>query len=280
VQDEAHEPQPGITLLEDLQVHEVSLVDRAANGRRFLIWKNAKGKNVKDSIQAVADTATDKEEAILQSVEKMAMSEDAQAALITAHRLIEGYSDEITDEMVQAFGLSPVAVEIEEEAAIQEPVDEPIAKAEEPEIEPVLKAANDRIAELENVLKSERDERILKADVERVSVDFGSIPGVIADELGQVLSELRKAAPDALAVIEKTLTRIATAQGAEASGLLGEAGKTTAVASTGSALDRIEGLVGERIVKGLDKSRAAAFATVTRLHPELYGEYAAERLNQ
>ena len=106
MQDEAHEPQPGITLLEDLQVHEVSLVDRAANGRRFLVWKNAKGKNVKDSIQAVADTATDKEEAILQSVEKMAMSEDAQAALLTAHRLIEGYSDEITDEMVQAFGLS------------------------------------------------------------------------------------------------------------------------------------------------------------------------------
>ena len=287
--EEQLKPVSGATILEDLRVDEVSLVDRAANGRRFLVWKRDEGtKTVKDTIQAVADTATDKEEALVEGVQKYEISEDARAALVSAHRLLEGFSDEIPAEALQAFGLAAQteaddeeegeALEASPEASeevIEEPSEEEVAKAVE--AEPVLKAAQDRIAELEAVLKSERDEKVLKADIESVEKNFGVVPGVQSDELGKVFGELRKAAPESLKALEATFSRIAKAHQAEASGAFTEAGKATATVATGSALERIDQLVEERISKGLNNDRPSAFADVTRLHSNLYGEYVAER---
>jgi hypothetical protein len=290
VNDEERDEESGVYILENLRVNEVSLVDRAANGRRFLVWKRDEGsENVKDTIQAVADVATEKEATLVESVAKYELSEDAQAALVSAHRLLEGFSDEIPAEALREFGLAAASEEVEEEEtveasaelteeAVAEPSEEEVAKSAE--VEPVLKAAQDRIAELEAILKSERDEQILKADIKRASEDFGSIPGVESEALGRVINELRKAAPDSLKALETTLDRIAKAHEAGTDGAFVEVGKSTPVVESGSALDRIEQLVQERIAKGLNDDRPSAFQDVTRLHPEVYGEYYAERFNK
>ena len=272
----------GAYLLEDLTVDEVSLVDRAANGRRFLIWKNhpKKDRTVKDTLTAVADVATEREPELLEAVAKFDLSEDAQAALTTAHRILEGFADEIPADALTAFGLGSAEVAKEEEPE-EEITEEPTIDEEEPvekaEVSPVLKAAQDRIAELEAVLKAERDERVLKADGEAIAENFGGIAGVKADELAPVWGELRKAAPEALKVLETTFGRIAKAATAKAEGLLDEAGKTTSVNVAGSAWDRIEQLAQDRVRKGLNDSKAKAIDFVLKTEPQLYGEYLAER---
>jgi len=275
------------TLLENLTVDEVSLVDRAANGRRFLVWKNhQRGTPMKDTLNAVAEVATEREADLIEAVAKLDLSEDAQAALTTAHRILVGFADEIPAEALSAFGLAGAPAEVakdEPEADAEEPEaaaieDEPaeVEKAAD-ELDPVLKAANDRIAELEAVLKAERDERVLKADTESIADRFGALPGVKADELAPVWGELRKAAPDALKVIEDTFGRLTAASVAKAEGLLSETGKTTAVEAAGSAWDRIEQLAQDRVRKGLDENKAKAIDTVLKTEPKLYGEYLAER---
>jgi anti-anti-sigma factor len=166
----------GPMVLEDLRVDEVSLVDRAANGRRFLIWKRNGGKHkMHDTIQAVADTATEKEEALISSVAKLEMSDDARSALTAAHRLLEGFADEIGEEALAAFAAASgiiVAAPVDDPAAVAEDelsdevaADEAVIKTAE--IEPILKAALDRIAELESVAKAAEAAAELTADVAR-----------------------------------------------------------------------------------------------------------------
>lgn len=279
----------GVTILEDLRVDEVSLVDRAANGRRFLVWKRDGGNTkMKDTIQAVADTATDKEAALVEAVAKLEMSDDAREALTAAHRLLEGFSDEIGEDALGAFAAAagiaaPAAVADDEpaadgeEVAADEPAGDDVAKA----VEPVLKAALDRIAELEAVAKAAEAEAILKADVARCASDFAPIPGADAEALGAMFGELRKAAPGSLATIETLLGRVAKAFEAKGDGLLDEVGKNTGIITgDDTALGRLTQIAEERVAKGIDPNLAAAFVAAMSANPALAERQRTEHLTR
>jgi hypothetical protein len=277
-------------VLEDLRVDEVSLVDRAANGRRFLIWKRNGGKHkMHDTIQAVADTATEKEEALISSVAKLEMSDDARSALTAAHRLLEGFADEIGEEALAAFAAASgiiVAAPVDDPAAVAEDelsdevaADEAVIKTAE--IEPILKAALDRIAELESVAKAAEAAAELTADVARCAEMFSVIPGADSDALGAMFFELRKVAPTSFATIDVLLSRAAKAFDAKTSGLLDEVGKASGVITgADTALGRLTQIAEERVAKGIEPNLAAAFVAAMSSNPDLAERQRSEHLSK
>ena len=82
-------------LLQDLEVFEVSLVKKPANGRTFYMRKAADEEiKMDEKILAVIDTPAENE-AKLDAVLKEEMSEDAVRAVRAALRLLDAFKDEI-----------------------------------------------------------------------------------------------------------------------------------------------------------------------------------------
>ena len=112
--------------LYDLEPHEVSLVKRGANKKRFLVMKSHKGKEMAktshiEQILKKADPATlAKIESILAKAKvkktlneeddkigktKMSMSDGASAAMKAAHKILAPHADEMPEEMQKAMGI-------------------------------------------------------------------------------------------------------------------------------------------------------------------------------
>lgn len=80
--------------LQGLEVKEVSLVDRAANKRKFLMLKNAGGdQGMHDIVKELLETEAI-DEGKLKEITKC-LSPEAEQAAIGALRLLQGFSDEI-----------------------------------------------------------------------------------------------------------------------------------------------------------------------------------------
>jgi hypothetical protein len=138
-------------------------------------------------------------------------------------------------------------------------------------------AATARVAELESVLKSERDERLTKAETDRISKSYGHVPGADAPKVAALLIDIRKSNPDHAAAIEELLAATEQAMVAKSTGAFEETGVSTTEVTSGSAWGRIEGMANELVTKGDSPNRAKAIDKVLTDHPELYADYLSEK---
>jgi hypothetical protein len=300
-------------LLRDLDVFEVSLVRKPANGRPFYLTKAADkdAKPMDEKILAVLEQPAENE-AKLEAVLKEEMSEDAVRAVRAALRLLDAFKDEIPSDtlagLADAAGMDAMMERkmdhgdmdkgehmdkgkdmdkgygrmYKEDQATPEDV---LKSADIPEdLRPTLEAlwkSNEehakRVSELENVLKSERDERLHKAETERVSKSFGHVPGVDASKVASLLIGIRKSAPEDADAIEDLLAASERAMVAKESGAFEETGSSSTEATSGSAWGRIEGMAKELVTKGDEPNRAKAIDTVLTQNPELYAEYLSDK---
>jgi hypothetical protein len=283
-------------ILNELEVYEVSLVKSPANGRSFYLTKAADKelKMTDEKILAVLDTPAENESK-LDAILKAEMSEDAVRAVRAAMRLLDAFKDEIPSDtlagLAEAAGMDH-RMEMQDEEkgykmekkAEQEPA-ELLKSADLPEdLRPALEQLwksneeqRERVAQLESVLKEERDAQLLAKETERVTKSFAHVPGLESDKLAAMLIELRKAAPEVAGSVEDILTSTERAMIAKDSGAFEEAGTTTTEPAAASAWGRIEAQASEIVKKGEADSQAQAIDHVLKTNPELYAAYLAEK---
>ncbi len=285
--------------LEDLQVFEVSLVNKPANGRAFYMTKAAdKGNNqmVNEKILALMETPLDSEDKIDAMISKAEMSEDAVAAVRAALRLLDAFKDEIpSDTLTGLAAAAGMDMHMEEEREMEDEADkgyhdmdkteEMISKADIPEdLRPTLEALwksnqeqQERVKQLEGVLKAERDERLLNEETERISKAYSRVPGGEPSKVAQLLIDLRKAAPDSASAVEEILTATQRALVAKEDGAFEEAGANVVESAPGDTWGKIQAMASERVTKGLVENHAKAVDQVLTENPELYAAYMAEK---
>lgn len=133
--------------------------------------------------------------------------------------------------------------------------------------------ADNRATEAEKLLKSERDERLLKDFIQKSADEYSHVGE--SEELGAMLLELHGSNPELQAKVEKQMaaSEKRIAEGA----LLTELGSSGGNRSAGSAWAKIckmaEGIV-QKSENGI--TEAAARDRVMQEHPDLYNEYLSE----
>ena len=177
-------------ILSDLDVFEVSLVSKPANGRSFYMTKNADDKEstMDEKMLAILETPAANEATFEAVIQKEEMSEDAVRAVRAALRLLDAFRDEIPSDTLNGLADAAGMDRFEEENNPEKGYGMNMKKDAEPETAEVIKSADipeelrpaleaiwksneeyaARVSELENVLKSERDERLVKSETERV----------------------------------------------------------------------------------------------------------------
>lgn len=288
-------------LLQDLEVFEVSLVKKPANGRTFYMRKAADEEiKMDEKILAVIDTPAENE-AKLDAVLKEEMSEDAVRAVRAALRLLDAFKDEIPSDtlagLADAAGMDHMMEEKmlmgDEEKGYKmrkgDEATEPEAllkSADIPaELRPTIEAlwkSNEesakRVEQLEAVLKAERDEQLLASETERVEKSFSHVPGLESGKLAAMLIELRKSAPTSADGVEEVLAATEAAMVAKESGAFEEAGQSVATEPTEStAWGRVKAMASELVTKGEHDTQAQAIDDVLTRNPELYAAYLAEK---
>lgn len=284
-------------LLSDLDVFEVSLVNKPANGRAFYMTKSADKESAMDEkLLAILETPASNEDKLDAVIQKEEMSEDAVRAVRAALRLLDAFKDEIPSDtlagLADAAGMDRFEEETnpEKESGMDEMQKDAEAETADviknapeelrPTLEAIWKANQEyaaRVSELENVLKTERDERLAKAETERISKSYGHVPGADAAKVADLLIDIRKANPDHATAIEELLSATEKAMVAKSKGAFEETGVSTTEVTSGSAWGRIEGMANELVSKGDSPNRAKAIDSVLTDHPELYAEYLSEK---
>jgi hypothetical protein len=255
-----------------------------------------KMSNLDEKILAVLETPAENE-AALDAVLKEEMSEDAVRAVRAALRLLDAFKDEIPSDtlagLADAAGMDLHEEEMREEVnqgyqeMTKQEDSEALLKSDDlpAELRPTIEAlwksnqeAAERVAQLEQVLKSERDEKLLASETDRVGKSFGHVPGLESDKLAGMLIALRKAAPESADVVEELLTATERAMVAKSDGAFEEAGTTVPAEASGrTAWTKIESMAGELVTKGDATTRAQAIDSVLQDNPELYAAYLAEK---
>jgi hypothetical protein len=285
-------------ILNDLEVYEVSLVKSPANGRSFYLTKatDKDSKMTDEKLLAVLDTPAENESK-LDAILKEEMSEDAVRAVRAAMRLLDAFKDEIPSDTLA--GLADAAgMDMHEEEKEMNPDEKGYEMKKEEAPADLLKSADlpdelrpaleqlwksneeqrERVAQLESVLKEERDAQLLASETERVTKSFAHVPGLESEKLALMLIDLRKAAPDVAGSVEEILTSTERAMIAKDSGAFEEAGKsTTNEPAAATAWGRIDAMASELVQKGEAESQAKAIDHVLTVNPELYAAYLAEK---
>lgn len=258
-----------------------------------------------DKILAVLETPAENEEKLIDQISKMEheMSEDAVRAVRAALRLLDAFKDEVPSDTIRglaaAAGMEMEEEKMEEEKGMHrddeekgmhyEKSDDPTAllkSADLPvEMRPIIEAlakshaeANDRVGELERVLKSERDQRLVAEETERVQKSFGHVPGVDAEKLAGVMIELRKSSPESLSSIEEILAATERALVAKSQGAFEETGRDVSpTPGAATTWGRIDAKAAELVKKGESATKAQAIDHILTVEPELYQAYLEEK---
>lgn len=286
----------------DLDVREVSLVDRPAIRRKFLVVKrDENGENMSD--QEVV--ASEQEAFVFDEV----VHQDAEVE--------KGYHAAEEEEEEEASSANPEEKgmhgnedkkELEEESEEEEEASKKKKKKKEtkkmdnsqssasvsfskrddgsydltgvPEemqatVEAICKqheAAVQKAAELEEILKAERDERLRRDFVEKAEKEFSNVPGT-AVEIGILLKSLNDLDVEVAEKVE-SIFKAVDAQLSN-SAALEEIGSPASDIEV-SAWNKIEKQAEELITNGAVSSKAAAISKVLEINPALYSEYLKE----
>jgi hypothetical protein len=271
-----------IKRLKELETHEVSIVDRPANRRTFLVLKNETStgdKDMEDKILSLLDTPFENEEQYLETLKKNEMSDDAIQAIAAAMRLLKPHQETLSGE---GMNVVKELLGIEEEEKTSDDnegtTDTELDINEVPEdvrnqVESLFKSQSEAIQkaeELEKEINVMKAEKLRKQFVAKAESDFGSIPGTTAVDLGELLQELTAVAPDATAKIESILESVNKAM--ETSEVLEEAGQAV-VEESGTAWDKVEARAAELRKGNPDLSVYQARAKVLENNTDLFQAY-------
>tara|TARA_Y100001938_G_C8073324_1_gene424445 strand:+ start:813 stop:1667 length:855 start_codon:yes stop_codon:yes gene_type:complete len=272
-----------IKRLKELETHEVSLVDRPANRRTFLVLKSEtslKGeKDMEDKILSLLDTPFENEEQYLETLKKNEMSDDAIQAIAAAMRLLKPHQETLTGEgmnvVKELLGIeeeAPAAEDNETDADTELNIDE-VPEDVRAQVEGLFKSQSEAIQKAEEL---EKEINVMKAEkaraqfIEKAENSFGSVPGTTAVDLGELLQELTIAAPEATAKIEAILESVNKAM--ETSEVLEEAGQSI-TEETGTAWDKVEARAAELVKNNPDLSVYQARAKVLEGNADLFQAY-------
>jgi hypothetical protein len=272
--------------LKDLETHEVSLVDRPANQRTFLVLKNynpLKGeKDMENNILSLLDTPLEKEEQYLETLKKSNMSDDATKALVGALRLIQPHLESISGEGTEVVK-SLLGIEDQKAPAtdVIEKSDDDLDINQIPEdvrdaVQGLFKSQSEAIQkaeELENEINIMKAEKLQKQYISKAEDDFSNVPGVTSKDLGLLLQEIAFAVPAAGEKFEAILQSVNKAM--ETSEVLEEAGQRTRHES-GSAWDKVEAEAKSLRKSQPDLSIYQARAKVLEENTELFQAYNLE----
>ena len=274
--------------LVDIDVHEVSIVDRGANRAKFCVLKAASG---------------DPDALVLADLEKkgedMTTCPKCGAELKKGAKACPDCGAEVTKEggdMPETIEAAvtkamkdgkldvtalPEAVRGPVEALVTKAATEAAEKAKadaKAEAEPKFAALEQRVGAAEKVAADEREIRVTKEMADRAgAADLKAIPGSVEDRQklfrklhdAGLLSEVEGILKAAAALITTQATTLVTH------------GVTKAADLTGSAEEKMNRLATEKVEKARTAGKAMSFgeamAEVTNEQPDLYEQYRTER---
>lgn len=241
------------TLLRNLSVHEISLVGKAANNKKFALFKSAEEVPVSETPE-VAVAAEPAPVAVPAQVE-------APVALLKA----DGSLDE--DAVAK---LDPV-LRPQVEALFKAQADAKLAKEA---VEKAVTEAVEKAASLEKSLTEERETAEVKEAIAKAASDFAGLPQAKPEELGPALRVLRKADAKAAELVENVLK--------SCKALVGQAlepvGKSVSPATESMTTEeRVNKQALEMVAKGEAPTKEIAFTRILESDKSLYTAIAAEK---
>ena len=277
-----------VNTLIDLDTVEVSLVDKGANQRVFAIRK---AEQMNDIIKDIIDVPLEQETEVVEALVSKELTDDARHGLIGAMRIVQAYKDEtgMREALVALATLldfeKPEQVEetpmAQEDAAMEKSSEDSINMNDIPDevraqVENLWKANEEAVkkaAELEEVLKAERDERLTKEFISKAAESYGNIPGHTADELGLMVKSLHTHDEEAAKKIEGLLKTVS--QVIAKSELFVEAGVTAQDQGVKDPLNQLDALTQKHCSENPGVSYAKAYDTVMKSDEgrKLYTEY-------
>jgi len=301
----------------NLDVREVSLVDRPAIRRKFLVVKRDDTPNEEcdtmpiDELPETTQESLDLED-ISKTDESQELQPDTEPELMSVVKEEdleeEGEPEKGSPKKRKAKAVAEAKEELENESEedeepsttkqkvkketlkMVEPTSIPVSFSKRDDgsydltgvpdemqatVEEICKqhdAAIQKAAELEEILKAERDERLRRDFVEKAEKEYANLPGTPV-ELGLLLKSLNDLDSDVAEKVEDVFKSV-NAQ-LESGDILAEVGSAAVEAET-TAWGRIEKQAADMVAEGTVSSKAAAISKVLELNPKLYSEYLKE----
>jgi hypothetical protein len=292
-----------ITKLTSVQTQEVSLVRRGANNKRFALTKSKEiDMSFHELLKSVLETEAEGEGQLIESLKAAEADEDAIQCAVANYRLQNGFRDKLSKEafaeVVKAAGYEMDKAKTSPDKDKDKAKDkgkEPFpgakppfkAKSEKsdmsPEMERVFKEQQEELATLRKdhddlLAKTEKEnkERIRKEYIAKCANDYSFVPGMSAEEMGEMLQKAYETSDDFGKKLEKqweqTNEAVSKSQLLVNQGIVPQNDGQCATAWT-----KMNELAKQKIQKaegGL--SEAQALDQVMKEHPELYQEYLSE----
>ena len=266
--------------LNDLEVDEVSLVKRPANKKRFFLSKKA--EQMKSLTAAILAMPSDEKSDSLIDVEKNEISKETAQVLGDVKKLLEAVKEELSpelmDRLAESLGLrSERRREEEEEEKMDEEDEEEKLKADDifKSDDPAVMALFKKHQELESLYKAELFEKKRSSYIAKAEKDLAAVPGMKADEIGILLSDIDDLSPkhaDRVVALLKSVESFARQSKA-----FEEIG-TSSIETGDSAEKRLDAMARARVAKN-GESYAGAYTKVLDENPSLYSQYIKEGVN-
>jgi len=279
--------------LTDLEAVEISLVAKAATGKKFLVLKSGGEPMSSAILKAVLEAPLENEVEVDEILKQKQLSQKAQEAVKGAVRLLQAYREELPEDILKTlakaggFPWDEAELTDEEKKKLEEkvPVSETkkageldlaqVPEAVRPAIQALWKEHGEavaKVAKMEAILKAERDQRLTKEWIAKATAEYNSL-AIKPDDLGPILKALEEKAPDELKRIEEVLKAADAA--ITAGDLFKEKGKSGAQ-SAGSAMEKLEQMAKSLVQKESGLSMSDALSRVMDENPGLYREYQQE----
>jgi hypothetical protein len=259
----------GKTRLKDLVVNEVSLVDKGANGKRFLLTKAA------DAAETEMTVETTIEPTVETPVETPVEKSEEPVVKAPVETPVEKAEEPAAEPVIEA---APVAEPVDVEKAVADRLVE-IQKAHDAKLVEIQKAHDEAIAKaaaerevLEKRLADEQEAKEVTESVQKAVTLFKNLPAK-PDVLGPDLRKVRKALGDEVADrFESLLKGLDTL----VKPALDPVGVAKAEESSASAWEEIQKQAKAK-AKAENMSEAQAVDAVLRADSKLYAAYEAEK---
>jgi hypothetical protein len=262
-------------------------------------------EELQDTLAPVLDIEAEGEEAILEQLAKAGLSKAALNAVKGMLRLGNAFKEEpgMADVLTKLTDLSGEQTETEKQDEeekeeeeeemseakktgfdlegvpedIQNKLDE-FWKSREEEVKKREEELVKKTQQLEKALAEERDVRIKKEMILKAEKEFGNLPGITAEDMGDLLLSLQKADKELCEKIEKVFSDASTAIGE--GNLFKEAGNSSLGSGGDSwtALEKKAEIIKSKSGSGMTQEQALAKAMDE--NPDLYEAYLAENPRQ
>ena len=289
------------TDLTSLSVHEVSLVKRGANKRKFALWKS-EDFEMRDLTAAILSSpGHDDNTEVIKQMAVDGISKEGQSTIEDAMKLLSAVKEELNagllDKIQNALGLKAKAEEQDEfdrgeesegakvldegkaesefargeESEGTELSDEDkLKKSDDPRIEALFKANE----ELQAKIKKHESEQREQEFIQKADEQYNVIPGANPHAIGILLRDVADLSPELCERVETIFK--ATNSFAQNSGIFGEHGTSQAAAGSGDINQNefeaeIEKMTRHRVAK-TGESYVKAYERTLKDNQDLYSK--------